>query len=267
MKWSTYDAFDKPNNWPGHQWEISKQNGQETWDRETVVLNPGGPDNSLTIRIPQYTLLMPPYHGKAMMLSTERFAPEDGGIFAVRTDMAVEIYGTDPNPFGVAPGDPRLANGALVILDEKTGVVLDFLVTNDHIFAVYERLPYARAGLGHYPTFTSFLPTGVKTCAGEWHNYEIHYDRATDTAEWRVDGVSVARHSPVGAAIGRTDPVVKLDGMRIGGALFTMMDGGVPIDSDFGDIRPLDSLVDRGGNDLFGQGGQIAFREFSIGSG
>lgn len=267
MRWSTYDAFDEEGAWPGDRWEIGKQNGREIWDEETVVLNSGDPEAGLTIRIAKYTLLMPPYHGKAMMMSKRLFRSDQDAVFAVRTDMAVEIYGTDPNPFNVEPGDPRLASGALVILDEPTGVVLDFLVTNDHIFAVYERLPYARAALGDYPTFTSFIPTGVVTASGAWHNYEIHYDRDKDSAEWWVDGKRVARHSPVGAAIGRTGPVVKLEAMRIGGALFTLMDGGVPVDSDVGDIPPLEPLLDRGENDLFGQGGQIAFRQFSIGFG
>ena len=62
-----------------------------------------------------------------------------------RVEMAVRTFGTEHNAFGLEPGDPRLANGALVVIDPDTGMVFDFFVSNDRIRPLCERLPSAQA--------------------------------------------------------------------------------------------------------------------------
>jgi Family of unknown function (DUF6081) len=263
MKWTVYDAFDPQSEWPDNRWVKADLGGGEVWDRTAITSND---DRGFAISIPHFTLFRPPSHGKALMLSTKAFEIANDAMVGSRCEMAVEIFGTDPNPFNIEPGDPRLASGAMVTLDLATGIVLDFLVTNDRICAVYERLAHAQISLGPYPAFTELFPTGIKTAPGQWHRFEIHYDRAFDRARWFIDGKLVAEHTPVGAPVGALTPVVKLKSLRIGGALFTLMDGGVPREDQWTwATQALPSLLKSPADELFGQGGKVTFKNYQFG--
>jgi hypothetical protein len=266
MKWTSYDSFGAKERWPGDKWVRADLGSGELWDSTATTAHSTEANLGFTISIPRFTLFRPPSHAKALMLSKRAFEIEANCEFGSRCEMAVEIFGTDPNPFGVEPGDPRLASGAMVTLDLATGIVLDFLVTNDRVFAVYERLPYAQTTLGRYPAFTELIPTSVKTEPMQWHSFRISYNRATDSAEWWVDGEQVAHQTPVGAPRGLTSPIVKLNNLRIGGALFTLMDGGVSREADWRWVtKPLNSILKSATDELFGQGGRVAFRNYETG--
>src|ERR1700733_9301153 len=227
MQWETYDAFERPEEWPGSRWEKADLGNGPLWDETTTTCCSSVPKHALMIRIPRFTLFRPPSHSKALMLSTRRFEVAPGSSFGARCNLAVEIFGTERNPFGVEAGDPRLACGGMVTIDVGTGVVFDFLVTNDHIFAVYERLPYAQRTMGSYPAFTHLIPAHIPTYRGQPHLFEIRYNALLDLAEWIVDGRQVAHHAPIGAPWRQSHPIVKLSVLRIGGSLFTFMDGGL----------------------------------------
>jgi hypothetical protein len=234
----------------------------DLWDPETVIRSPGAPDNTLTIDLPRFTISHP-NHVKALMLSTTAFDVEQSPGFTVRVEMAARTFGTEHNTFGLDPGDPRLANGALVVLDPETGMVFDFFVSNDRIRPLYERLTFARKQLGPYPAY-SILGEAVPTQMGEWHLYEIRYDSAKDRVEWWIDRKLVAARDRIGAPKGMEGPIVKLRRPRIGGGLFTLLDD-LNNDRAAADDNPrIPGFVRSNWEDRFGQGGQVSFRKFEI---
>lgn len=256
-----YDDFTEAG-WPSPRWAPFRVPSHDLWDPAALVRCPGAPDNTLTLELRRFTQSHP-NHVKALILSSEAFDIEQSGGFTVRVEMAVRMHGTEANPFGLDPGDPRLAAGALVLIDPETGMVFDFFVSNDRIQPLYERLPMARAALGPYPAY-SILAEPVPSRPDEWHRYEIRYDRAKDHVAWLIDGRQVDERSAVGAPIGCSAPIVKLRRLRIGGGLFTLLD---PLcnDQERADDHPrIPGFIADNWHDRFGQGGVVSFRKFEI---
>ena len=137
-----YDDFSA-GGWPSPRWLKFRSAEYDFWDPATAVRAPGAPENTLTIDLPRFTTSHP-NHVKALMLSTTAFDLEESRGFTVRAEMAVRTFGTEHNTFGLEPGDPRLATGALVVIDPETGMVFDFFVSNDRIRPLYERLTFKR---------------------------------------------------------------------------------------------------------------------------
>lgn len=224
-----YDDF-RSGAWPSERWSAYQRAGRAGWDAGTVVI---AAPASLALQIERFTTQKA--HVKAMVVSSEAFDTEKFGSFRVRAEMAVKTYGTAANPWGLDPGDVRLANGALVTNDRSTGLVFDFMISNSRITTLNERLPTAVEALGPYPTFSD-LRESVPTLPGEWHSYEIRYNGDAARVEWWVDG----------RCIDSETAVIKHRLLRFGGGLFTL----------------LDDVTD--GDDLFGQGAEIAMRRFEV---
>jgi Family of unknown function (DUF6081) len=256
-----YDDFSA-GVWPSPRWMKFRSAEYDLWDPETRIRCPGAPENLLTIDLPRFTTSHP-NHVKALMLSTTAFDIEQSRSFVVRVEMAVRTFGTEHNPFGLDPGDPRLATGALVLIDPETGMVFDFFVSNDRIKPLYERLPSARKQLGPYPAY-SILGETVPTRMDDWHLYEIRYDRLGDRVEWWIDHKLVAAQVRVGAPNGMDGPIVKLRRPRIGGGLFTLLDD-LSNDRATADDNPrIAGFIRSNWEDRFGQGGRVSFRQFEI---
>jgi hypothetical protein len=256
-----YDDFSA-GVWPSPRWMKFRTAEYDLWDPETKVHSLGAPQSTLTIDLPRFTTSHP-NHVKALMLSTTAFDLEQSRNFRVRVEMSVRTFGTERNPFGLEPGDPRLANGALVVIDPETGMVFDFFVSNDRIRPLYERLPSARKQLGPYPAY-SILGQSVPTSSGEWHLYEIRYDREEDRVEWWIDHKQVAAQTRIGAPNGMEQPVVKLRRPRIGGGLFTLLDDLANDRAAADDSARIPGLVRSNWEDRFGQGAQVSFRKFEV---
>ena len=256
-----YDDFAMAG-WPSPRWTQFRHKEQELWDPAAIVTCTGAPTSTLTIELREFTQSHP-NHVKALLLSTEVFDIERSGGFTVRVEMAVRIHGTEGNPHGLDPGDPRLAAGALVLIDPETGMVFDFFVSNDRIQALYERLPGARAAPGPYPAY-SILADPVPSRPDEWHHYEIRYDAARDHVAWAIDGRQVDQKSHVGAPVGRNAPIVKLRRLRFGGGLFSLLDD-LCNDQERADDHPrIPGFIKSNREDRFGQGGVVSFRNFEI---
>jgi hypothetical protein len=256
-----YDDFSSAG-WPSPRWTEFRYPGNDLWDPATRVHCAGAPERTLTVALQRFTRSHP-NHVKALLLSTESFDLEHSGGFRVGVDMAVRIHGTEANPHGLDPGDPRLAAGALVAIDPETGMVFDFFVSNDRIQPLYERLPVARAALGPYPAY-SILADPVPSRPDEWHRYDIRYDRTRDHVAWLIDGRQVYERSHAGAPVGRGAPIVKLRRLRFGGGLFTLLDD-LCNDQERADDHPrIPGFIRSNLEDRFGQGGVVSFRNFEI---
>jgi len=259
-----YDDFAVRDGWPGKRWSKYSPANYDLWDRHAVVHCPGAPECTLTIRIPRYTLSHPPHHVKALMMSTASLAAPNGRRLAIRVEMAARTFGTERNPFGADPGDPRLSAAAIVLNEPESGMVLDFFVSGERLCALYERLPYAQGKLGPYPAFTKLMPTEIPTSPGQWHTYEIRYDAGVDRAEWWIDGACVARQDRIGAPPGQDGPIVKIRRLRFGGGLFTLLDD-LRNDHERADDRErIPGLATTEHGELFGQGGEVTFRRFCV---
>lgn len=260
-----YDNFVTAGAWPGDKW-YRHLPIPDLWDPAAVVRCTGGPDGTLALEARRFTLTRGDGHDniKALIYSTADFGPGERGIFTVAAAMRVNTFGTEHNPHDVDPGDVRLACGAFNTIDLKTWMVFDFFVSGSRIVALYERLPFSAGKDNPYPAFTELIPTAVPTTHGQWHDYAIRYDRPHDRVQWIVDGKIVAERDAVGAPPGEQGPIVKIDGMKIGGGLFTMY-GDLCNDRrqtrDCPGIRGLDPRYER---TLFGQGARVEFKPFKI---
>lgn len=256
-----YDDFTT-SDFPSDKW-YRHLPAPGVWDAATRVTCG---DGSLTVEANPFTLTRQNAHDnvKALIYSTAEFRPGGRGLLTIETEMRVTASGTESNPFAADAGDVRLGCGAFNTIDPRTLMVFDFFVSNSRIVPLYERLPFAQSKDNPYPAFTELIPISISTAAVQWHRYAITYDRADDRAEWRVDGDVVAVRKSVGAPPGEKAPVVKIDGLKIGGGLFTMF-GDLNNDrarcGDAAKIAGLDPLYRRC---LFGQGVKAEFKPFRI---
>ena len=258
-----YEDFAAPGMWPGDKW-YRHLPAPDLWDPAAVVTR----DGALAIKVRRFTLTRRDGHDnvKALVYSTAGFSPGARGLITVEAEMAVETFGTEGNPFGANAGDVRLGCGAFNTIDLKTWMVFDFFVSNSRIVAVYERLPFGQSRDNPYPAFTELIPTTVPTAPGQWRRYAITYDRANDRVEWRVDGAVVAERDAVGAPPTERGPIVKVDGIKIGGGLFTMF-GDLSNDrARMGDRDKIAGLDPRYQRTLFEQGARVAFKMFAVDS-
>jgi Family of unknown function (DUF6081) len=257
-----YDDFAASAAWPDDKW-YRHLPAPDLWDPAAIVTRGGG---RLAIEARRFSLTRRDAHDnvKALIYSTEEFRPGARGLLTVEAAMRVETFGTARNPYGADPGDVRLGCGALNTIDLKTFMVFDFFVSGSRIVPLYERLPFAQRNDDPYPAFTELISIDLPTSQRQWHRYAIAYDRANDRVEWRVDGEVVAERAGVGAPPGERRPVVKIDGMKIGGGLFTLLgdlhnDRARPGDREM--MAGLDPLYQR---TLFGQGVKVEFRPFTV---
>jgi len=264
-----YDDFAADGAWPSDKWYRHRVPECDLWDPAVVVSRTAAPAGTLSIEARRFTLGRHDAHDnvKALIYSTAEFTPGEHGRITVETDMRVTTFGTEGNAYGVEAGDVRLACGAFNTIDLRTFMVFDFFVSGSRIVPLYERLPFAQTGDDPYPAFTELIPIGVATSLGQWHRYTIRYERPNDRVEWRVDGEIVAERRAIGAPPGETGPIVKIDGIKIGGGLFTMF-GDLNNDrrqaGDRAKLPGLDPLYER---TLFGQGAKVEFARFLVARG
>jgi hypothetical protein len=220
------------------------------------------------------------------------FDTPSGKTLQVEATMRGRTYGTERHPFGEAVrevySDFRLGAPAMVNIDKETNVVFSFFLTNNSIFAMYERPPFARDKLGHYAAFSFAVPVGSRE-PDDWHKLAVSYDHDSNTARWLVDEAVVLEVDRVGRRIDRRymiidvggdEQIVRLDQLACGLGMFTLMDAslnggpglidlyGYPVFfcTARGAPHPL-RYVDRESlpaNRLFGQGAQVRCKSFSV---
>jgi hypothetical protein len=257
-----YDDFAARSAWDGGKWYKHKVPDADLWDPAATIACSG----TLAIEARPFTLTRRNPHDnvKALIYSTADFTPGERGLVTVEADMRVNTFATERNPFEVDAGDVRLGCGALNTIDLKTSMVFDFFVSGTQIVPLYERLPFTLRKDNQYPLFSELIPINVPTSQGQWHRYAICYDRTNDRAEWRIDGEIVAERRHVGAPPGEWGPILKVDSIKIGGGLFTML-GDLNNDRRrTGDREKTAGLDPRYERTLFGQGARVEFGRFEV---
>lgn len=149
-------------------------------------------------------------------------------------------FGTQGHPFGRAVKTPnddlRLASVAFNSIDFESWMVFDFFMTNERIYALYERLPFGRTADHNYAAFTYQIPLQERK-AGQMHDLRIAYDRSAGVVRWLVDGEEKFRVDNIGHRIDRKYLTIDHGGveetvapaqLNFGMGMFTLLDGDLP---------------------------------------
>ena len=208
-------------------------------------------------------------------------------------DCSAQTFSTANHPFGDrvsnCEADPRLACGAFALIDFETMMVFDFVLTSSAIYALYERLPFAREKLGHYAAFSYAVPLAGRS-AHEWTNLAIEYDGLAHRITWRVNQSEAYSVDKIGCHVDRqymaidgggVDETVELRQLNVGFGLFTLLDAGLshgpalvklsgpsydyfdtrkgaPFSQTFLDPHSVSE------SRLFGQGASLSIKDFTI---
>lgn len=206
-----------------------------------------------------------------------------------------QSFGTDAQPFGNAVDNPdddlRLGAVAMNAIDLETFMVFDFFLTNETIYAFYERLPFGRPFLGNYAAFSYQIPVASRE-PGDIHRLRIAYDRSAGVVRWLIGGQEVFRVDNVGQRIdpefltidhGGVEPAEPLELRQLWGGMgmFTLLDAYLPSSTAFVRLStepdfyfdpltgdPL-SFLDEASlpeNRLFGQGAEIRVERYIVSS-
>jgi hypothetical protein len=214
------------------------------------------------------------------------FDAEAGKELVCEARMSGQVFGAEGHPFGAAvtdpAADPRLGTVVASAFDPETYLIFNFLLTNEVLYAFYERAPFLRTPTDDYAAFLYAVPVLPRDPA-DVHDLQIAYDRARGRVRWLVDGVEVFRVNTLGARIDRRFMLVDRGGAneivaprQLDCALgtFTFLDGYGPLDEGLvqldapgepyfhplsGEPRTLDFLDPSSAPEsrLFGQGATL----------
>jgi hypothetical protein len=254
----------------GAGWNVMQAGDFTALDPAAQITPPSEQLPELKIDISRFTLASndPLDHAKAMILTDRKFPA--GGGFRVSVEMAVEVHGTQENPFGADPDDPRLGSAALLIIDDCTGLVLNFEVSNRRIMALRERFAISAPNPdGAVQPLADLSLIDLQIEPGSWHHYELRYlpgddellRPGPDRAEWLVDGKVVHHVDWVTTLEPPRAPIVKAFRFRIGLGIFTLLDD-LP-DGQGGTIAGLDPNYEQ---TVFGQGVTAYWRDVQFGT-
>ncbi|MDQ3973326.1 MAG: DUF6081 family protein [Actinomycetota bacterium] len=204
-------------------------------------------------------------------------------------------FGAEGHPFGGAVTDPnddlRLASVALNTIDFETFMVFDFFLTNERIYAFYERLPFGRTEDHRYAAFSFMIPVAERS-PDEWHQLRIGYQPSVGTVRWFLDDEEVFRVDRIGHLIDRSFLTIDHGGQQesvaprqldCGMGMFSLLDGDLPsgaalvrlssapgfyFDPTTGEPA-AQSFVDEHSVDasrLFGQGAEMRIKRYVVSS-
>lgn len=207
-----------------------------------------------------------------------------------------QTFGTEFHPFGAAVDNPnddlRLAAFAMNSIDFETFMVFDFFITNETIYAFYERLPFGRGDvLGNYAAFSHAKAVAHRT-PRDRHHLKTSYDRQAGTVTWYVDDEPVYQVSRLGfyddrALLtldhGGTETLVAPRQLDCGMGLFSLLDAYRPtniglvrlsdgpvgyFDPDLGEPAPQIFFDDQSlaSNRIFGQGAELEMMKVVVSS-
>ncbi|MGH3568634.1 MAG: DUF6081 family protein [Pseudonocardia sp.] len=219
-----------------------------------------------------------------------------GEVLTCESWMSGRTYGTAGNPFGGAVNNPdddmRLASVGMPLLDEETSTIFDFFMSNEQVYVVYERLPFARQQLGNYAAFVYQIPVADRS-PDDRHHFTISYDRSAGVVQWLLDGTEVYRVDRLGYHLesrehllvdhGGAETRVEPRQLNCGMGMFTALDYGRPdqhalvrvssaesyyFSTATGEPDPQTFLDDASleSNRLFGQGAEIWVGRYEVSS-
>jgi hypothetical protein len=220
-----------------------------------------------------------------------------GREVACEAVVSGRTFGTNGHPFGGSVIDPnddlRLAAFAMNTIDFDTFMVYDFFVTNETIYAFYERLPFGRGPVhGDYAAFSYAVPV-AKYQPLEPKHLRISYGKTAGVVRWYVNWREVFRVNRIGERLrsrefmtidhGGTETLVSPNQIACGMGMFSLLDAHLPsriglvrlsnapnfyFDPEFGEPVPEVFFDDKSlaSNRLFGQGAELRVRRYWVSS-
>lgn len=227
-------------------------------------------------------------------------APESGPLVC-ETQFKGQTYGTQAHPFGGlvpnANDDLRLAGSAMNVIDFQTYLVLDMFVSNEQVYAFYERLPFGRGTPGFSPNYAAFsyaIPV-AKTDPKKTNELKVSYNKAKGEVTWFLNGKKVYQVARLGYRLeNQTNPfhskysdahppILLLDHggveedvlptqLDCGMGLFTLLDGNYPNQQGLVQLSTQTPYVNLGflkttfdkKNYLWGQGASLSVRAYKV---
>ncbi|MDQ1050686.1 DUF6081 family protein [Streptomyces sp. V4I2] len=176
------------------------------------------------------------------------FEVPDTGSISCMHKVAARTFGTE-NPFGATVKDPasdiRLASIALITADFESRAIADFSVTNDTVYAIYERLP---SDTEDYASYGYAIPI-ARTDRGAMHELEVRIDQGGKRVTWFVDGRQKLQTDKIGTRAfdrkymtldhGGVEEPVTLNQITCGMGLGSLLDGAKPGAADGGALVRL----------------------------
>ncbi|MEJ7733293.1 MAG: DUF6081 family protein, partial [Polyangiaceae bacterium] len=170
-------------------------------------------------------------------------------------------------------------------------MVFDFFITNETVYALYERLPFGRPALGNYAAFTFMIPVASAHPDNQNH-LKVTYNKSEGTVRWFVDDSEVFSVDKIGYLIDRDYMTIDHGGVEelvvpnqidCGMGLFTLLDGHLPseeglvrlssspdfyFDPEVGQPTPQTFIDDESleENRIWGQGAKIEVKRYVVSS-
>jgi hypothetical protein len=179
-------------------------------------------------------------HVKFLQLTDDFFVPGDKKhLLRVTARMGAQHFNMSEHPFPSGwvtrpEDDVRLGSCALNAVSLDTFIVLDFMITNRGIYALYERLPFGRTMSNNYRAFTQIKRVADRT-PNDISELSIQYDAAWGAATWYVDGKNVFSVTSLGRIyhgsgvrtiidLGGDEETVSPSSFNFGFGCFTLLD-------------------------------------------
>lgn len=137
--------------------------------------------------------------------------------------------------------DIRLATAGINMYDPDTWMVFDFFLSDQNIYAFYERLPFGKnvPPLGDYHAFSYAILVGSRTSEPEsdFIRLAIGYSRETKTVTWYIDNKPVFFVNRIGLPLGDEyrilehgglSEVVDVEKLNVGFGTFSLLDMALP---------------------------------------
>lgn len=210
--------------------------------------------------------------------------------------MSGRLHGVANHPFKSAVKNPnadyRLASFALNTIDFDTFMVYDFFLTNNVVYALYERLPFGRPVHGNYAAFTHAIPL-VKYHPNLPLLLRIGYDKDAGVVRWYINEQEMFRVDQIGMRLptrqfltidhGGEETLVSPDQITCGMGMFTLLDAyrpsqkalvklssepGAYFHPELGEPAPLDFVDEESleSSRLWGQGGEFRVLRYWVSS-
>lgn len=139
----------------------------------------------------------------------------NGTIASFEWAARAECFGTDKSPYPPAllqgKTDLRLAAASFSLFDPDTANSFQFLLTNDRVYVVYERISIKRAHLGDYAVYT-YVKAVKERSPSDWHTLKMVLDSAKQDVSWHVDGQQVFHVDHVGHRLPKLEPIIDMGG-------------------------------------------------------
>lgn len=196
-------------------------------------------------------------HVKWLRLYNEPVILPDCGEVIYETKVALKQHiNVESIPENMKPRirnafeDIRLAAGAVNCVDPSTWMVFDFLISDEMIYAFYERLPFGKPFWtgqaqtnpnegGGYAAFSNAVPVSRRTGdpMNDFVRLGIGVNKSKGYVKWYVEGKEVFSWERIGTRLpdeyrmlehGGEEEIVQMNSFNIGFGTFSLLDMALP---------------------------------------